>query len=241
MAKLLFGPIVADARSHIAGTVFSKNTYGAYAKKKTSSSSAKTATSTSATSSFSYNAKSWANILTQAKRNDWIELATTFTVPDKFGNPQHLSGIALFIRANQNLHTIGATAPTSPLGPRPYYLLDAPADQNVSDLGGITITEVTGPSPQLKMQTTNTPPAGDFIVVVAKGNQTEGALKYSTKSLRVLAYFPASVSQPINITTIFTAKFGYVEVNRAQIIGAYPVRDTNGAKGTTYSAIYYTT
>lgn len=108
MAKILFTAVVADMRNKLAGTVFSKNRYGAYARTKVTPVNPQTAAQSAVRSSFAAMASAWRG-LTEAQRLSWINAAPAFPIFDIFGNSKILSGSALYNRLNLNLATIGVS------------------------------------------------------------------------------------------------------------------------------------
>lgn len=106
MAKVLFTAVVADMRGKIAGTVFSKNKAGAFARTKVSPTNARTAAQTFARLRLANLSASWRG-LSQTTRNGWIESAKSAFSTNVFGNTKTLSGQQLFVSAQSNIQLGG--------------------------------------------------------------------------------------------------------------------------------------
>ena len=106
MAKILFTAIVADVRGKIAGTVFSKNRYGAYARTKVTPVNRNTVKQQGARAILTIVSQAW-KCLSEAQRKGWNEGAKNFIRTNVFGDVRNLSGSALFARLNANLLHIG--------------------------------------------------------------------------------------------------------------------------------------
>lgn len=237
MAKLLFGAIVSQARNKFAGTVFSANYYGAYLKKKTSPGAAKTPASSKSTNALTATARAWNNLLTQDERNSWISLAQATPVLDVFGNTQHLSGIAMFIRVNKELKVLSGTGePASPYEV-PALLYHAPPDQLTFDIGGITPSYTAGPPYSLKLTVTNTPSGHDQLVIAASGFLSPGRKVPKANRIPYVADVAANTTGPFDFTLYWNAKYGSVLHFGSIAVAAYTIRNNNGAAGPRYAAL----
>lgn len=106
MAKVKFGAGVADIRGHIGGTVFSRNSSGAYMREKVTPVNPNTPRQTDVRNSLTILSKRWAT-LSNVQRTAWAELAKAFPRTDVFGNPVPLSGIAQYQAVNNVLRNAG--------------------------------------------------------------------------------------------------------------------------------------
>lgn len=95
-----FNAAIGDIRGKLGGVVFSTGPYGAYIRKKVSPVQPETPAQTLTRERLTNLAKAWAGELTPAQRGGWKNLASSVTFPDVFGNPQNLSGIALYQKVN---------------------------------------------------------------------------------------------------------------------------------------------
>ena len=118
MAKIKFTAIVAEMRNSIAGTVFSRNRYGSYARTKVTPINPQTSYQQEQRQRLSNLSSSW-RALTDAQRASWSAQVQNYKSTDIFGDAKVLSGQALFVSLNLNLERAGETrldAPLSPVG-----------------------------------------------------------------------------------------------------------------------------
>jgi hypothetical protein len=226
MAKTLFGAIVSDARGKVAGTVFSKNFFGTYIKKKTSPGALYTPAKASSVAAFSASAKKWMATLSQTYRDHWIDLATANPVPDIFGTLQKLSGIAMFIRVNRELKLIGHA-----------QMPDAPADQATHDIAGITPTYTPGPPYHLSLTVNNPPTGDDQLVVCASTFISPGRRVPKANRIAFVQAFPPAHGSPFDFTDYWNAKYASALQFGAIAVAAYAIRNTNGAAGKRYAQL----
>lgn len=235
MSKVLFGPIITDARNKFAGLVFQKSFYGALIKKKTSPGATTTPASRSAKAVFSATAKSWAATLTQDQRNRWSALATANPTTNIFGNPQTLSGIAFFIRVNAFIKSLSAAHVLETPYTAPPQLLDAPSDQAHADPGILTASLTTTPSFSLTATITNVVGPSDQVVICASRPVSPGRKVPKAKSLAILVAFRPAESGPFDITAAYTAKHGTPPAVSAIALATYTIRPSNGAASPKYT------
>lgn len=230
MAKVAFGVIVANARGSAAGTTFSQNRYGPYVKAKTSPTPATSAAAAKAKGSFAASAKAWGASLNQDQRDAWIALANANPILDIFGNPEKLSGIALFIRVNRNLKLIGSP-----------QISDAPADQTTFNIGALTPTFTPGSPYHLSVTVTNTPAGNDQLVVCASRFTPPGRKVPKSNKVPFVQAFPPAASAPFDFTDYWNARYTYLMHFGAIAVAAYSIRNTNGAAGARYATLLFIT
>jgi len=233
MAKVMFGPIVSDARKKIGGVVFSKSKFGAYVRKKVSPVQPRTTSVRQVRANFTANSKAWSGTLDNAARLSFVQLAATLTKKDRFGQSQTLTGAQLYQSISRNLHTCGV-AP----------LTVAPTDQAVSDIGGIVLAEVvseTSPltGPGITVDVTNVPQNDECLVITAAAPQPAGRAFIGKGKFRIIKVFdpwPGSpaISLPEDITADYEAKFGQLVVGQTIHLAANVINTTNGAAGKPY-------
>lgn len=108
MAKIKFTAIVAEMRNSIAGTVFSKNKYGNYARTKVTPVNPQTTYQQVQRALIGNLAASWRG-LTDAQRAQWNAMVQNYQKTDIFGDIKILSGSALYVALNTNIEKIGGT------------------------------------------------------------------------------------------------------------------------------------
>lgn len=118
MAKILFGPLIAEARGKQGGSVFSRNSYGAYIRAKTSPVQPRTTAQMAIRAGFTTVSQAWRDVLVATERSAWDDYAKQTPLSDRFGNKILLTGATMFVRYNSTLVGILATvlkvAPTLP-------------------------------------------------------------------------------------------------------------------------------
>lgn len=225
MAKLLFGIGVADARGKLGGHVFSKNKNGAYVRQKVSPVQPRTSAQLVVRSAFGTFSKAWGGTLDDTMRQGWISLAATNPRPDKFGNPQILTGLQMYQSSNRNLHTIGVAREDTP-----------PPDLSVEGLTGLEIVvQVTG-NIFLVSWTPQTLNPHMHIVIDATPPLSPGK-RFVTPHLRLLFADPADSSgSPADLFTAYHDRFGQLQEGQRIAIDAYVINDSNGASSTPAAA-----
>ena len=124
MAIIKFGPTVVGARGTIAGTIFSANKAGPYARDWSRGANPRTELQSDQRGRFSSLASAWRD-LTQAERDDWIDYADDppQELTNSLGETYFASGFNWYVRINDHLEQVGAArrddAPTltRPLAP----------------------------------------------------------------------------------------------------------------------------
>lgn len=217
MAKVLFTAVVADMRNKLAGTVFSKNRYGAYTRTKVTPVNPQTSTQQQTRQNFGNTSAAWRG-LTQAQRNAWIAQAAFNPIIDIYGASKILSGQAFYTQVNRNLFVAGQTAisaPASPVAIPTWYITDVVADIS----SGFTITVNAA-----------TVPAG-FTNVVAVTDQLTPGIGFAKNRFRVLGQFTATAGV-ITITTEYAARFGTLVAGNKIFVRVYLISNTTGQAST---------
>lgn len=114
MAIIKLGPVVADARGSVGGTVFSRNAAGAYMKQRTVPTYPGSAKQVARAALLSTIIDDWKNTLGNAPRAAWNALAAITKLPNKLGEMFTPSGMNLFVKANFMLDLTGQAHITAP-------------------------------------------------------------------------------------------------------------------------------
>lgn len=118
MAKILYGPMIAEARGKLGGSVFSRNSYGGYIRAKTSPVQPRTPEQMSIRAAFTAISQAWRNTLSTTQRAAWDDYAKQTPMSDRFGNKILLTGATMFLRYNTAMVIVLASpllvAPTLP-------------------------------------------------------------------------------------------------------------------------------
>jgi hypothetical protein len=196
MAKVKYGPVVADARNSIDGVVYSRNQYGAYTRIKVSPTQPRTEYQLQVRGNMSEISKAWAYTLTDEERAAWETWARNNPVTDVFGNSQVLSGIAAFNRVNGVLLAIGKSIITTP-----------PAEFKATPLATCSISMT---STDQKVSITFTPsPLGTKERLYMWGTgKLNGGRSFFKPFLRLFGTSAAGQASPYEAGTKYTSRFG---------------------------------
>lgn len=196
MAKVKYGPVVADARNSIDGVVYSRNQYGAYTRIKVSPTQPRTPYQLELRGNLSEISKAWSYTLTDEQRAAWETWAQNNPVTDIFGNSQVLSGIAAFNRVNGVLLAIGESLITTP--PATFQatpLLTCSISMSAATQA-VTITFTPSPLE-----------AEERLYMWGTGKMNMGRT-YFKPFLRMFGTSAAAQVSPYNAGTKYTARFG---------------------------------
>lgn len=222
MARVLFGGGVADVRGKWNGQVFSRNKGGSFFRTKVTPINPNTTYQAAQRSYQSNLSKYWASSLTDDQRQGWKTFGAILGTQSIFGNKLILSGIAAFIGVNRVLLAAGVA-----------QIDDAPASNDVQNItsGSLAVSSGLG---TLVFTFAPTPySAGSGLYIFATPPMSPGILNF-TPQLRLIGYTDAAAS-PLDITTLWTARFGSVPATPGQAIGI-SVRALDTATGSISAA-----
>lgn len=100
MALLKFGGGITEMRGSIAGNVYSRNRYGAYARARTVPVNPNTARQVAIRAAIAFLTDRWANTLTAVQRTAWNLYASNVVMTNKLGESINLTGFNHYIRSN---------------------------------------------------------------------------------------------------------------------------------------------
>lgn len=195
MAKILFTAFLADMRGKVAGTVFSKNRGGAYARTKVTPTNPKTLAQNAVRSILVGFSQGW-RALTAAQRTAWNAAVGSFPRTNVFGNPKTLSGHQLYVGLNAQLsagNAVGISTPPTPTGAPAVTVLTGAAAA-----GAGTFTATFDPDPI---------PAGSALILDATEQVSPGRSNLNNL-FRQIAVLAAADTSPANIAAAYVAKFG---------------------------------
>lgn len=107
MALLILGPMAAEARGSIGGTVFSRNRFGAIARQRIKPVNPGSARQTSVRTQMATLQGHWRDTLTQTQRSDWENYAASTPLTNRVGGESRLTGPNIYIRSNSILLRAG--------------------------------------------------------------------------------------------------------------------------------------
>ncbi len=222
-ALIKMAHIVAEARGSIGGTVFSKNTYGAYLRAKVTPVNPSTVAQQISRNFMTTVAQTWRGI-TQLQRDLWNSSAVNFSRTNIFGDSVQLTGFNLFMRLNKNLLEIGGS-----------QIADAPQPASVP---GFESLSVAADTTLATMLATFAPAIDASIDVQVFATAPLSAGKQFVKSeFRKIAVLTVADVSPEDLAAAYVAKFGALPPIGSKIfIGLKPTNNTTGQAGTMLKA-----
>lgn len=136
MALVKFGGGVVDMRGSIAGTTFSKNRSGQYARARTKPVNPKTTRQVNIRAVIAYLTDRWSQTLTALQRAAWNLYASNVAMKNRLGETIYLSGFNHYIRSNTVAKLFALTVVDA--GP---VVFELPAQD---DLYSVSASEATG-------------------------------------------------------------------------------------------------
>ena len=185
--------MMVDASGKLGGQVFSKNRGGAYIRTKSTPLNPQTTAQMAIRGIFASISSAWSG-LTEASRQSFNNLVSSYARTDIFGDLRNPSGKNLFQRLNQNL-VISGQAQITECG--------QPQEVPFANLTGVTIengaTEI------------NLSYAGDVTgskVVVWATPPLSAGTSFVKNKLRQIAVLNGAVGVPTDVAAAYIAKFG---------------------------------
>lgn len=218
LALIKMAHIVAEARGSIAGTVFSRNAYGAYLRQKVTPVNKQSVSQQVVRQYIAQLASGW-RALTAAQRAGWNQGAVNFTRTNIFGDSVQLTGFNLYMRLNKNLLDVGQTV-----------IAAAPVPGAVDGFTSFSIVpdESTG-----DFEITFAPAiqAGSSVLIFATAPLSAGK-DFAKSELRQIEVIVSTDMSPYDITTSYVAKFGALPPAGTKVfVQIVTVNDTTGQKG----------
>ncbi len=218
MAKLVFGPVVLDARGKVGGVVFSKSKAGAIGRKKVSPSQPRTTSQSTVRSDFTELSKAWSSVLTDTQRAGWISLAKNNPVHDVFGATIVLTGLQMYQRLNRALSTIGQAR-----------IDDPPVNLFAESAGAVTVVaDSVAPTLTILPSKFNTAISG--WVISAAPLLSAGRASVGTKQ-SVVKHGVTVLAAAQSFLTEYVAKFGDLIPGLRLFASISYTNKTTGAQG----------
>ena len=218
MAKIKLTAMVAEIRGKLNGTVFSRNSSGAYVRNKVTPVNPNTPFQSNVRADFTTVAQDWRD-LTVAERNAWNQGVVAFSHTDIFGDNVPLSGFNLHQSLNLNLLAVGQAVITAP--PLPGTVFNFTSASLAADFTLQTVTLTYAPAI----------PAGTSVLVKATAALSAGK-SFVKSELRQIDIILAADVSPFSIETEYIAKFGAVgAVGSKLFMELRAVDDTTGQGG----------
>lgn len=196
MAKIKFGAMMVDASGKLGGQVFSKNRGGAYIRTKTTPLNPQTTAQMTIRGIFASISSAWSG-LTEASRQSFNNLVSSYARTDIFGDLRNPSGKNLFQRLNQNLVISGQPQITTCV---------QPSEVPFANIVSVTLSEGSGEMNVL----TNGDTTGSKVVVWGTPPLSAGT-SFVKNKLRQIAVLDGGLAIDVNIYNEYVSKFGTFE------------------------------
>jgi len=220
MAKIVFGPIVSEARNKEGSVVFSRGPYGAYTRPWVDPDQTETAARQTAKDRMAAAAAAWNNSLTAAQRAAWEVFAKLLDYPDTLAARKDHAGRTPFIQQYLYLSNLGLATLTNP-----------PASTNRLSLQTAALT-LNSDTPTLNLTLTWPPGQAQPPVIIYATPALNAAVNFPGHRFRQIATLTSAVGYPYNLWTNYTDVFPLPEAGQRVFTAARPIHPTTGLAGT---------
>ena len=213
--KVKFGLVVTDGRGKLGGHVMSKNRSGNYIRTKVTPSNPKTAAQTAQRALLSQFSQGWKG-LTQLQRNAWLSAVDGFQKTNIFGDNVKPSGNTLYTRLNINVAIAGGSALTLPpesVGVDALTSISGTASESSGDFD-VTVGPATTPA--------------DHALIIEATEQLSQGISNANNKFRQIAVDPALVAGVVDLSTIYSDRFGTLIAGKKIFVRAKYIRKTTG-------------
>lgn len=221
--KIKWGAFVVAGRGSAGGTVASRNTYGTYLRNKVTPVNPSTIAQQLVRQFMAAVSQAWKG-LTQAQRDIWNQITSSYQTTDIFGDLFKYTGFNLFMKLNRNLLEIGEV-----------QITDAPAPATVMGFSSLSIAVDVF---TVNFLVTYTPviDANTKVLVYATAPQSQGKQFVKSEYRKIDVMAAADVS-PFDIIAEYNAVFGGVGSEGGKIfLQLRPIDIATGNPGTTIAA-----
>jgi len=217
VAKILFGPIISQARNAQGSLVFSRGPHGAYTRNRVTPTNPKTASQTTWRGYFKTASQRWSGTLTETQRQAWRAFAMKFRNLTPSGEPTDYTALQLYIRLNV---------------PRRNYfdgwIDNPPLDDLVTQPSTLTINTNASAPQSLTITLDKTTVADECLVVRATTQLLAGKL-WLHRWWRNITHVHHPVGYPLNILAAYQARYGNLVAGKRVGIAAFIFRGGNAA------------
>jgi hypothetical protein len=218
MAKIVFGPVISEARNKIALTVYSRNRGGPYIREKVTPSQTPTTPRVASKNLMTSTSHAWSQTLTEAQRQAWRSFASTIPLHDKLGNTHNLSGQNWWQKLATNQSIIGAAITTDP-----------PANLDVTQPATFAATATVASSSSISIPITpgETIQPGEHLQIWATHSMNLGRT-YFTRLLRLIQTVDHTATIPIDAGAAWLTRYAPALASKRIGIALRYVNDANG-------------
>lgn len=217
MALVKFGAIIVDSRGSVGGMTIKGTRAGPVMQRKATPTRTLSQMTSINRSRLAELSKDWFNNLDVGQRDDWRALAAANPIPNTWGDEFPLSGIAMFIRVNLTLYSVGE-----------IKIFDAPANQAVTALASVNLS-VTAPNTAAIAFTAKPTPANHLLLVNATLKLSAGINNFTGRFF-FLDHGAAAEPSPFNIAAAWAEHVGDFVAGAEYAVQATLINITNGAR-----------
>jgi hypothetical protein len=221
--KYKAGALMVDFRGSAGGTTASQNTYSKYLKNKSTPVNPSTVAQQLVRSFMATISQSWKGI-TQAQRDLWNQITSSYQTTNVFGDLMKYTGFNLYVKLNRNLLEIGEA-----------QIADAPAPAAPAGMLSLSLdADINGP--KLELAFTDPIDAADKVIVYATAPQSAGK-QFVKSEYRKVHVLDSTDTTPVDIIAEYSAKFGGLGAIDGKIfVQLRPVNIATGNPGTVLGA-----
>ena len=217
-AKIKLTAMVAEIRGKLNGTVFSRNSSGAYVRNKVTPVNPNTSFQSNVRADFTTVAQNWRD-LTGAQRDAWNQGVVAFSHTDVFGDNVPLSGFNLHQSLNLNLLAVDQVVIVSPPLPGAVFNFTSASLTAAFGLGDLDITF----APAI--------PAGTSVLLKATAPLSAGK-NFVKSELRQIDVLTTADVSPHAAEVEYIAKFGAIGAAGSKLfVELRAIDDTSGQGG----------
>ena len=218
----------SDIRGSISGTVYSRNRFGLYTRRRVAPINPRTAAQSLRRELLAALAANWRN-LDPAFQDGWRALAERFAASDSLGQNIRLTGTQLYVGLNARRILVGL--------PR---LDEPPPDIGTPPTLSSVILTVDSTAPDMNISFTPTPLVGAIVIEgaapVSAGVNFVGRNKFRLLKTARPANPGATITSPIQFSSEYIQRFGVPPIGSKVFIRVIPVSfataETAGFAGT---------
>lgn len=176
MAKVSFGSGVAEIRGSIGGTVYSRNSGGAYIRTRIAPIQPGSTRQEEAKSVFAAGVNNWTNALSQLQRDMWAAYAAAVPYTDIFGATRYYSGQVRYVQAYACAINAGVASATVAEAPLVYTAASPVNASSVAVNQGAAVADATFTLPDVLAP--EDVEVGDMLLVYMGNKVTEATSYY---------------------------------------------------------------
>lgn len=224
MASIKLANFIVAVRGKIAGTVYSQNAGGTFARQYVVPTNPQTTPQTNQRALMSSLSAQWKG-LTQVQRDAWITTASEFPYQNRVGESKIYTGQQLFVKLNMSILSIDNTATLIEVPPlKPTFPVMSLAFTTLTNVAGTMTVTLTQAVVIAGDATTNFK-----IALYATPGLSPGVERPSETAFRLIGAFAAETS-PMVAGSAYSAVLGEAPIGTKVFVRAEIVHETSGVR-----------